>query len=62
MRLSSSPAIGAYAKAFEQVKLAVEHEYEHLAKVEVDPDLGELLEWPDFKVLFRDWHAKQEGN
>ncbi len=55
-------ATGDYAKALEQVRLAVEHDYEHLAKVEVDSDLGPLLEWPEFKALFRDWHARQEGN
>jgi tetratricopeptide (TPR) repeat protein len=55
-------AAGDYARAFEQVKLAVEHDYDHLGKVEVDTDLGQLLEWPEFKALFRDWHARQEGN
>jgi photosystem II stability/assembly factor-like uncharacterized protein/tetratricopeptide (TPR) repeat protein len=55
-------ATGDYAKALEQVRLAVEHDYEHLAKVEIDGDLGPLLEWPEFKALFRDWHARQEGN
>ncbi|HWU90385.1 MAG TPA: suppressor of fused domain protein [Kofleriaceae bacterium] len=55
-------AVGDHARAFEQVKLAVQHEYEHLSKVEVDTDLGPLLEWPEFKELFRDWHARQEGN
>jgi tetratricopeptide (TPR) repeat protein len=55
-------AVGDYTRAFEQVKLAVEHEYDHLGKVEVDTDLGPLLEWPEFKALFRDWHARQEGN
>jgi tetratricopeptide (TPR) repeat protein len=55
-------AVGDYAKAFEQVKLAVQHEYDHLHKVEVDADLGPILEWPEFKALFRDWHARQEGN
>lgn len=55
-------AVGDYAKAFEQVKLAFEHDYVHLGKVEVDPDLGPLLEWPEFKALFREWHARQEGN
>ncbi len=55
-------AVGDLAKAFHQVKLAVEHDYEHLAKVEADDDLGPLLEWPEFKALFRDWHARQEGN
>lgn len=55
-------AVGDYAKALEQVKLAIEHEYDHVHKVEVDSDLGPLLEWPEFKALFRDWHARQEGN
>jgi photosystem II stability/assembly factor-like uncharacterized protein len=55
-------AVRDYAKAFEQVKLAVEHEYDHLGKVEVDRDLGPILDWPEFKALFRDWHARQEGN
>ncbi len=55
-------AVGDYGKAFEQVKLAVKHDYDQLGKVEVDTDLGPLLEWPEFKALFRDWHARQEGN
>jgi hypothetical protein len=55
-------AVGDLARAFEQVKLAVAHDYDHLNKVEVDSDLGALLEWPEFKTLFRDWHARQEGN
>ncbi len=44
------------------MKLAVTHGYDHLAKVETDNDLGPILEWPEFKALFRDWHARQEGN
>jgi photosystem II stability/assembly factor-like uncharacterized protein/tetratricopeptide (TPR) repeat protein len=55
-------AVGDLDRAFEQVKLAVRHGYEHLSKVEVDRDLGALLEWPEFKALFRDWRARQEGN
>jgi photosystem II stability/assembly factor-like uncharacterized protein len=55
-------AVGNLAKAFEQVKLAVEHDYEHLDKLEVDVDLGPLLEWPAFQALFRDWRARKEGN
>jgi tetratricopeptide (TPR) repeat protein len=55
-------AVGDLDRAFEQVKLAVRHGYVHLNKVEVDTDLGPLLEWPEFKALFRDWHARQEGN
>ena len=58
----ASAAMGDYTKAFEQVKLAIEHDYDHLGKVEVDRDLGPLLEWPEFKALLRDWHARQEGN
>nr|MBA3464984.1 suppressor of fused domain protein [Deltaproteobacteria bacterium] len=55
-------ALGDYAKALDQVRLAIEHEYEHVSKVEVDHDLGPLLESPEFKAMFRDWHARQEGN
>lgn len=55
-------AIGDYAKALDQVRLAIEHEYDHVEKVEVDDDLGPLREWPEFKAMFRDWHARQEGN
>jgi len=55
-------AVGDHAKAFEQVKLAMKYGYDHLGKVEVDSDLGPLLEWPEFKALFRDWHDRQEGN
>lgn len=55
-------AVGNLAKAFEQVKLAIAHKYEHLDKLEQDPDLGPLLDWPEVKALFRDWHAHQEGN
>ena len=55
-------AVHDYAKAFEQVKLAVAHDYEHAAKLETDTDLGPLLEWPELQALFRDWHARREGN
>jgi hypothetical protein len=55
-------AVGNLPGAFEQVKLAVEHDYEHVDKLEVDVDLGPLLEWPAFKALFRDWRARKEGN
>jgi tetratricopeptide (TPR) repeat protein len=55
-------AVGDYARAFEQVKLAIEHNAEHVADMEVDSHLGPLLDWPEFKALFRDWHARKEGN
>jgi suppressor of fused len=54
-------AAGDLERAFEQVKLAVQHGYDHLSQVEVDADLGPLLEWPEFKALFREWHARREG-
>ena len=55
-------AVGDYTRALAQVRLAIEHGYECVGKVEVDADLGSLLESPEFKALFRDWHARQEGN
>lgn len=55
-------AIGDHARALEQVKLALEHDYDHAARIETDGDLGPLLEWPEFKELFREWRARGEGN
>jgi tetratricopeptide (TPR) repeat protein len=55
-------AVGDYAKALGQVRLAFEHNYEHLAKIEGDADLGPLLESPELKTLFRDWRAQKESN
>jgi hypothetical protein len=55
-------AVGDFAKAMRQVELAFEHGYPHLDKIEVDSDLGELLGWSQFQALFRDWHAREEGN
>jgi suppressor of fused-like protein len=55
-------AVQDHARALEQVKLAVEHDYEHVTKIETDQDLGPLLEWPEFKALFRDWRSRREGN
>ncbi|HUS32488.1 MAG TPA: hypothetical protein VMZ53_28500, partial [Kofleriaceae bacterium] len=43
-------AVGDYAGAFEQVKLAIEHNAERVADMEVDSDLGPLLDWPEFKA------------
>jgi photosystem II stability/assembly factor-like uncharacterized protein len=55
-------AAGDHARAFEQVKLALAHGYDHVPRIEVDTDLGPILEWPEFKALFREWRARQEGN
>ncbi|CAN5916980.1 hypothetical protein BH11MYX2_BH11MYX2_34760 [soil metagenome] len=55
-------AVGDYAKALAQVHLAFEPGYDHLAKIEIDADLAPLRHEPAFQALFRDWHARQEGN
>jgi len=55
-------AAGDPAKALDQVRLAIAHGYEHVAKIETDQDLGPLLDDPELKALFRDWHARREGN
>lgn len=55
-------AVGDHARALVQVRLAIEHDYDHVSKVEVDRDLGALLDAPEFKAMFRDWRARQEGN
>jgi len=45
-------AVGELDKAMAQVERAVARDYEHLDRVEVDTDLGELLTWPRFIALF----------
>ncbi len=55
-------AVGEYAKALQQIKLAFEHDYARLGQVETDEHLGAVRELPEFKALFLDWHARQDGN
>jgi hypothetical protein len=55
-------AVHDYVRAFEQVKLAIEHGYDQVANIETDAALGRFLEWPALKVLLRDWHARRDGN
>lgn len=52
-------AVGAYEKAFHHVERAVDTDYELLERVEVDTDLGPLLEWPRFKALFARWRDER---
>lgn len=54
--------VGDFARALQQVRLAIEHRYENLADLEHDADLGSLRDMPEFQAAFRDWHARQEGN
>jgi thioredoxin 1 len=56
-------AVGNVDKAFEQVRMAALADYDHLDKLEVDVDLGVLLDRADFKALFQDIrerHARSE--
>jgi hypothetical protein len=46
-------SIGEYELALEQVELAVEHGYPQIGRLRVDAKLGELLDWDEFKALFR---------
>jgi thioredoxin 1 len=52
-------AVGDLRAALEQVKEALAKGYDHVEKVENDADLGELLQWPEFKQLFLTWRAEQ---
>ena len=54
--------VGDFARALQQVRLAIEHRYENLPELEHDADLGSLRDMPEFQAAFRDWHARQEGN
>jgi tetratricopeptide (TPR) repeat protein len=52
-------AIGQIDRAIEQVKLAIDHDYEHAEKMETDADLAPLQADPRFAALFVDWRAKR---
>ncbi len=50
-------AVGRFDVAFEQIERLVEYDYPHLERVEIDTDLGEILEWDRFSELFDRWRA-----
>ena len=52
-------AVGQVDRAIEQVKLAIEHEYEHSEKMETDTDLATLQADPRFGQLFVDWRTRR---
>ncbi|MBL0218426.1 MAG: hypothetical protein IPQ07_31655 [Myxococcales bacterium] len=52
-------ATGQIDRAIEQVKLAIEHEYEHSEKMETDHDLSALQADPRFGQLFVDWRTRR---
>ena len=52
-------AVAQIDRAIEQVKLAIEHEYEHSEKMETDQDLAVLQSDPRFTQLFVDWRTRR---
>jgi tetratricopeptide (TPR) repeat protein len=52
-------AIGDIPRALEQVKQAIEHDYEHSEKMETDPDLASLHRDPRFSALFVEWRTRR---
>ena len=52
-------AVGEIDRAIEQVRLAIEHDYEHSEKMETDGDLSPLQSDPRFGQLFREWRTRR---
>lgn len=52
-------AVGDIDRAIDQVRLAIEHDYEHSEKMETDPDLAPLQKDPRFTQLFVDWRTRR---
>jgi tetratricopeptide (TPR) repeat protein len=52
-------AIGEIERALAQVRLAIEHEYEHTEKMETDADLLPLQGDPRFPALFNEWRTRR---
>jgi tetratricopeptide (TPR) repeat protein len=52
-------AVGDTDHALEQVKLAIDHDYEHAEKMETDADLSLLHNEARFHALFTDWRGRR---
>jgi tetratricopeptide (TPR) repeat protein len=52
-------AVGDIDRALDQVGRAIEHEYEHIEKMETDPDLSPLHHDPRFGALFNEWRTRR---
>ncbi len=52
-------ALGDVQRALEQVRQAIEHDYEHSEKMETDPDLAPLHRDPRFSALFVEWRTRR---
>ncbi|MEZ4363686.1 MAG: hypothetical protein R3B48_26145 [Kofleriaceae bacterium] len=56
-------AIGDHARALAAVRSAIVHDYEHIEKMETDPDLSALHERPEFSAIFAEWrHQRADLN
>jgi tetratricopeptide (TPR) repeat protein len=56
-------AIGDLPRALAAVRNAVVHDYEHIEKMETDPDLAPLHPDPAFKAIFAEWrHQRADLN
>jgi tetratricopeptide (TPR) repeat protein len=53
-------AAGQLDDAVEQVRQAMAHGYEHVEKMETDPDLAAAAATPAFARIFRDWRAARD--
>jgi tetratricopeptide (TPR) repeat protein len=52
-------AVGRIDQALDQVRRAIEHEYEHTEKMETDNDLAPLKSDPRFPALFVEWRTRR---
>jgi tetratricopeptide (TPR) repeat protein len=52
-------AVGQIDSALEQVKRAIDHDYEHTEKMETDHDLAPLQSDPRFQALFVEWRGQR---
>ncbi len=52
-------AVGDIDRAIDQVRQAIDHEYEHTEKMETDIDLAPLHRDPRFAALFTEWRNRR---
>lgn len=56
-------ATGALDRALVAVREAIRHDYQHIEKMETDPDLAPLHPLPEFSALFAEWrHQRADLN
>lgn len=52
-------ALGKVEDALVAVRSAISHDYEHIEKMETDPDLEPLHPLPEFSALFAEWRRER---